>query len=229
MSARAPLARPSSRTLASSCSSALSRPAGRAIELDSAAARADLAPSPSLPLGFVAPSAEKAYDTTTYRDTQDHRVFEQSATGIWAAICQASNDVIRAAGVDPKDVKGVGFDATCSLVVTDLDGRPVEVTKGKDLGLAKEWTEADVGKDHSVILWAGACRARLRRQLRPPPADPFSHAPLADHRAEEEAKLINATGSVVLDYVGGTMSVSRLVPLVACCVRRALLLRGRGS
>lgn len=30
----------------------------------------------------------------------------------------------------------------------------------------------------------------------------------ADHRAEEEAKLINQSGSVVLDYVGGSMSVS---------------------
>ena len=29
----------------------------------------------------------------------------------------------------------------------------------------------------------------------------------ADHRAENEANAINATGSVVLDYVGGSMSV----------------------
>jgi len=31
----------------------------------------------------------------------------------------------------------------------------------------------------------------------------------ADHRAEEEASLINQSGSVVLDYVGGAMSVSQ--------------------
>lgn len=30
----------------------------------------------------------------------------------------------------------------------------------------------------------------------------------ADHRAEEEAALINSSGSIVLDYVGGAMSVS---------------------
>lgn len=30
----------------------------------------------------------------------------------------------------------------------------------------------------------------------------------ADHRAEQEAKLINESGSMVLEYVGGTMSVS---------------------
>lgn len=34
----------------------------------------------------------------------------------------------------------------------------------------------------------------------------------ADHRAEEEANIINATGSSVLDYVGGTMSVRALFP-----------------
>src|ERR1700722_1404765 len=32
----------------------------------------------------------------------------------------------------------------------------------------------------------------------------------ADHRAEREAELINCSGSVVLNYVGGTMSVSPL-------------------
>lgn len=39
-----------------------------------------------------------------------------------------------------------------------------------------------------------------------------SHLRRADHRAEDEAKLINESGSVVLDYVGGTMSVS-----ARCC------------
>ena len=32
----------------------------------------------------------------------------------------------------------------------------------------------------------------------------------ADHRAENEANVINATGSVVLDYVGGTMNVREM-------------------
>jgi ribulose kinase len=34
----------------------------------------------------------------------------------------------------------------------------------------------------------------------------------ADHRAEEEAALINQSRSPVLDYVGGTMSVSATTP-----------------
>jgi ribulose kinase len=69
---------------------------------------------------------------------------------------------------------GLGFDATCSLAVTDLEGEPVVVTKGDQLGQHG---------DRNIVLWA-------------------------DHRAEEEAELINKSGSVVLDFVGGTMSVS---------------------
>lgn len=40
----------------------------------------------------------------------------------------------------------------------------------------------------------------------------------ADHRAEEEADLINSTDSVVLKYVGGTMSVRRSAPCTLSCI-----------
>jgi ribulose kinase len=30
---------------------------------------------------------------------------------IWAAIASSSQDVLKSSGVDPKEVKGVGFDA----------------------------------------------------------------------------------------------------------------------
>ena len=40
----------------------------------------------------------------------------------------------------------------------------------------------------------------------------------ADHRAQKEAEEINATGSVVLDYVGGRMSV-RLCTCSRFCFR----------
>ena len=122
--------------------------------------------------GAVVASSTK--DTTTFRDEKDHRIFEQSTTEIWGAICACVKNVLAEARIDPARVKGVGFDATCSLAVTDLQGNPVTVTKGGELGK---------NGDRNIILWA-------------------------DHRAEEEAKLINSTGSVVLDYVGGVMSVS---------------------
>lgn len=117
--------------------------------------------------------ASNTESTITYRDPTDHRIFEQSTTNIWDGMCKAIKAVLAEANVSPTDVKGVGFDATCSLAVTDMNGDPVVVTKGDQLG--------EIG-DRNIILWA-------------------------DHRAEEEANLINSTGSVVLDYVGGTMSV----------------------
>lgn len=120
--------------------------------------------------------ASSTQETATYRDSEDHRVFEQSTTNIWAGISTSIKSVVSESMIPPSAVKGIGFDATCSLAVTDLSGEPVIVTKGEQLG--------KIG-DRNVILWA-------------------------DHRAEKEAELINSTGSVVLDYVGGTMSVSVL-------------------
>ncbi|KAF8329937.1 hypothetical protein F5887DRAFT_1082160 [Amanita rubescens] len=69
------------------------------------------------------------------------------------------------AQVPPSSVKGIGFDATCSLTVTDANGEPVIVTRGDQLGQYGE---------RNVVLWA-------------------------DHRAEEEAELINDTSSEILD------------------------------
>ena len=121
--------------------------------------------------------ASSTYDIPTWRDEGDHRIFEQSTTATWGAVCNTVKQVVAESKVDPSDVKGLGFDATCSLAVTDMGGTPICVTSGKDLGLEGE---------RNIILWA-------------------------DHRAENEAGLINSTGSVVLDYVGGVMSVRTLL------------------
>ena len=121
--------------------------------------------------------ASSTCDTPMWRDEEDHRIFEQSTAATWAAICSAVRAVVAESKVDPSDVKGLGFDATCSLAVTDMEGTPICVTSGEKLGLEGE---------RNIILWA-------------------------DHRAEKEAGLVNSTGSVVLDYVGGVMSVSFLL------------------
>ena len=132
-------------------------------------------------------AASDTQDTKTWRDENDHRIFEQSTTDIWTKICIAVKSVLEKSGVDKSAVKGLGFDATCSLAVTDFDGNPVSVTKGKDIG--------SVGGERNIVLWA-------------------------DHRAEKEAELINSTDSVVLNYVGGTMSV---------CLRSRLPLSGHAD
>lgn len=124
--------------------------------------------------------ASNTQDTTTWRDAHDHRIFEQSTTDIWLKICIAVKKVLEDSKVDPAAVKGIGFDATCSLAVADFQGNPVTVTKGDDVG--------KVGT-RNIILWA-------------------------DHRAEEEAELINSTKSIVLNYVGGTMSLEMEIPKI---------------
>ncbi|KAI0334932.1 Pentulose kinase [Cubamyces sp. BRFM 1775] len=122
--------------------------------------------------------ASHTEETITWRDPEDHRIFEQSTNNIWEGMCKSIKACLQEAKVDPSEVKGIGFDATCSLAVSDANGEPVVVTKGEQLGQ---------NGDRNIILWA-------------------------DHRAEKEAELINSTGSVVLDYVGGTMSLEMEIP-----------------
>ncbi|KAJ7367864.1 FGGY family of carbohydrate kinase [Mycena albidolilacea] len=124
--------------------------------------------------------ASSTVETKTWRDPDDHRIFEQSTSNIWASISSAIKTCLSTSQIAPAAVKGIGFDATCSLAVSDLDGAPLQVTKGADLGAPGE---------RNIILWA-------------------------DHRAEKEANLINNTGSVVLDYVGGTMSLEMEIPKI---------------
>ena len=94
---------------------------------------------------------------------------------IWHSITAAVKDVVKEAKLKPEDVKGMGFDATCSLAVTDWDGNAMSVTPEPE----GKWGKGD----RNIVLWA-------------------------DHRAEQEANEINASGSMVLNYVGKTMSVS---------------------
>ncbi|GAA5841885.1 hypothetical protein JCM11251_005411 [Rhodosporidiobolus azoricus] len=127
--------------------------------------------------------SESTYSTTTWRDEKDKDIFEQSTAQIWSCISSACKDVLRDSKVDPSQVKGIGFDATCSLVAAKLEtGEPVAVTPGS--WNAPKQTEGDL---RDVILWA-------------------------DHRAHAEARKINATGSKWLNYVGKTISLEMEVP-----------------
>ncbi|WWC59468.1 uncharacterized protein I303_102024 [Kwoniella dejecticola CBS 10117] len=131
--------------------------------------------------------AEHSEATLTHRSPTDHRIFEQSTTNIWNSLSKCCKKILSESGIDPSQVKGVGFDATCSLAVVSKDGRPVSVSRTG----ATEEDERDenLGKDGewNVILWA-------------------------DHRAEEEAEKINATGEGVLGFVGKTMSLEMEIP-----------------
>ena len=54
------------------------------------------------------------------RPQPDHA--EHSSEDIWQAACRAVREAVVAAGVAPEAVAGIGFDATCSLVVRDRAG-----------------------------------------------------------------------------------------------------------
>ncbi|GAB2291486.1 hypothetical protein Dimus_025741 [Dionaea muscipula] len=57
---------------------------------------------------------------------------EQSSTDIWHAVCAAVKSACSRANVDGKEVAGIGFAATCSLVAVDADGSPVTVSWSGD-------------------------------------------------------------------------------------------------
>ncbi|WP_454827203.1 FGGY-family carbohydrate kinase [Paraburkholderia xenovorans] len=54
-------------------------------------------------------------------------IVEQSSGEIWIAVCDAVKDALSQATVSPDQVAGIGFDATCSLVVLGAGGRPLPV------------------------------------------------------------------------------------------------------
>ncbi|MBS7543259.1 FGGY-family carbohydrate kinase [Ancylobacter oerskovii] len=101
-------------------------------------------------------------------------VVEQSSDDIWACVCASVKEAVARAGIAAGDVKGIGFDATCSLVVLGAEGRSLPVGPHGDPA-------------RNVIVWM-------------------------DHRATGQADRINALGSPVLDYVGGTISPEMETP-----------------
>ena len=64
-------------------------------------------------------------DLALWREAGD--IVEQSSDDIWSAICYCTRRVVAEAGIDAGEVAGLGFDATCSLVVVDGDGAPLAV------------------------------------------------------------------------------------------------------
>jgi D-ribulokinase len=59
-------------------------------------------------------------------------IVEQSSDDIWNACTGAVRAALKEAQVDPARVRGIGFDATCSLVVLDGAGNPLTVSASGD-------------------------------------------------------------------------------------------------
>ena len=54
-------------------------------------------------------------------------IVEQSSEDIWQAVIKSVRGAMAASGVQAQDIKGIGFDATCSLVVLGDKGKPLPV------------------------------------------------------------------------------------------------------
>ena len=57
---------------------------------------------------------------------------EQSSDDIWDAVGSVVRQVVADSRIAPEQVVGIGFDATCSLVVLDKDDKPLTVSEGGD-------------------------------------------------------------------------------------------------
>ena len=65
-------------------------------------------------------------DISIWRPREDY--VEQSSNDVWSAACAAVRQAVAAAAVHPDSVKGISFDATCSLVALGEGDTPVTVS-----------------------------------------------------------------------------------------------------
>ena len=64
-------------------------------------------------------------------------MYDQSSQDIWQSCCQAIKTAVSSSKIPKNQVKGIGFDATCSLVILDQEGKPIGPTD----------------TDKNVIMW----------------------------------------------------------------------------
>lgn len=79
-------------------------------------------------------------DITLFREAGS--IVEQSSTEIWNAVCAIIREAVQEAGVSPGQIIGLGFDATCSLVVLGegASGSPSVRRKMQSVTLSSGWT-----------------------------------------------------------------------------------------
>jgi FGGY-family pentulose kinase len=77
-------------------------------------------------------------DIKIWRPRPDY--VEQSSEDIWSAFCTSTKIALGKSGIKSEQVKGIGFDATCSLVVLDKEDKPVTVSP-------------DSNDQQNIIVW----------------------------------------------------------------------------
>ncbi|XP_055373287.1 FGGY carbohydrate kinase domain-containing protein isoform X2 [Condylostylus longicornis] len=76
--------------------------------------------------------------------------YEQSSEDIWNAVCECVRNVVQE--IEPEEVAGISFDATCSLVVLSDDGKPLTVSKtGQNNQNVILWMDHRASKEAEII------------------------------------------------------------------------------
>ncbi|WP_343672661.1 FGGY-family carbohydrate kinase [Paraburkholderia heleia] len=103
--------------------------------------------------------ASAKHDITVFHESG--AIVEQSSTQIWNAVCHAVKEALAQAAISPERIAGIGFDATCSLVVLGEGGTPLPVGPS-------EVAERDiiVWMDHRAVEQAGRINATGHDVLR---------------------------------------------------------------
>ncbi|HBO23799.1 FGGY-family carbohydrate kinase [Providencia sp.] len=74
--------------------------------------------------------ASAKQDITLYRDSAHFA--EQSSDEIWEAVCHCVRQAMASSHTSAQQVSGIGFDATCSLVVLGHDKQPISISPSED-------------------------------------------------------------------------------------------------
>jgi FGGY-family pentulose kinase len=88
-------------------------------------------------------------------------IVEQSSQDIWDAACAAVREAVAQSGLRPDAVAGLGFDATCSLVALDPEGRSLPVGPSGD-----PQRDVVVWMDHRAVAEADEINAGGHEALR---------------------------------------------------------------
>ena len=86
---------------------------------------------------------------------------EQSSAQIWGAVCSAVRETVARAAIDPSRICGLGFDATCSLVVLGEGGASLPVGPSEDPA-----RDIIVWMDHRAVEQADRINAQGHEVLR---------------------------------------------------------------
>jgi FGGY-family pentulose kinase len=79
---------------------------------------------------------------------------EQDSEEIWSAVCAAVKAALVESGIGADTVLAMGFDATCSLVVRDGDGKPISISTSETPNV-----DTILWMDHRAIEETAACNA----------------------------------------------------------------------